>query len=619
MRLPSLDRVMATAGHAARRFPLVLLCAVVAAGAGVLLVDSSVDDDLLERFLYVSSLGLPLFVGITVLAERRRWPGGPLLLARLGGVLLLVTLFFVRPAWSDPVAFLRYVQLSVGFHLFVAFAPYLGVGELNGFWQYNRTLFLRALTTAVFAVVLFAGLAGALAAVDNLLGVDVEDSTYGRLWFLIAFVFSTWFFLGGVPEDLAELETRTDYPAIIKVFSQFILTPIVTIYLVILTVYLGKIIVTRVWPSGWIGYLVSSVAALGILSLLLVHPIEEREENRWIRTYGRWFYMALVPSIVMLLLAIWKRIAQYGITEKRYFLVVLSVWLAGIALFFILRRSRNIKVIPVTLCLVAFVTFVGPWGAFSVSRRSQTARLERLLAANEMLSDGQVRPAPAALSFADRKELSAVVRYLAETHGTTTLDPLFGGRLAQIDTVAPGLGPSDRGDADLRAELILGSLDVEYVGRWAGGSEDAFSFFVQPDGAVISVAGFDLGLRDWGATPDSVEIDGRSYVFELDEERSTISMRRRGEPLIEVPLDPVIRRAREYRRTAVGAPHIPQDVFHVSAENELVRISVYVRSVSGIVESPGEAEATAMEAGAVRYRITSFSADYYWTETAEAP
>ena len=82
-------------------------------------------------------------------------------------------------------------------------------------------------------------------------------------------------------------------------------------------------------PSGWIGYLVSSVAALGILSLLLVHPIKERKENGWIRTYGRWFYLALVPSIVMLLLAIWQRIAQYGITEKRYFLIVLSLWLAG--------------------------------------------------------------------------------------------------------------------------------------------------------------------------------------------------------------------------------------------------------------------------------------------------
>ena len=75
MRLPSLDRVVATAGHTARRFPLVLTCALVAAGAGMLLVDSADGDDLLERLLYASTLGLPLFVGITMLAERRDWSG----------------------------------------------------------------------------------------------------------------------------------------------------------------------------------------------------------------------------------------------------------------------------------------------------------------------------------------------------------------------------------------------------------------------------------------------------------------------------------------------------------------------------------------------------------------
>ncbi len=610
MPLPSLDRVVATASHAARRFPLVLTCALVAAGAGMLLVDSADGDALLERFLYASTLGLPLFVGVTLLAERRGWAGGRLLLVRLAGVLALTALFFVRPAWSDPVALLRYVQLSIGFHLFAAFAPYLRTGELNGFWQYNRSLLLRGLPAAVFSFVLWAGMSGALAGVDNLLGVDVERTTYARLWFFIAFVFSTSFFLGGVPEDLAELETRTDYPPVIKVFSQFILTPIVTVYLVILTIYLGKIIVTRVWPSGWIGYLVSSVAALGILSLLLVHPIEEREENGWIRTYGRWFYLALVPSIVMLLLAIWQRIAQYGITEKRYFLVVLSLWLAGIALFYIIKRNRDIKVIPITLCLVALVTLGGPWGAYAVSRRSQTARLESLLAVNNMLVDGRAQPAAMAISFEDRKELSAVVRYLAETHGTATIDPLFGGRLAEIDTIARGLSPSDPGEADLRAELILGSLGVEYVGRWAAGSDDKFSFFVQP-GGVIPVTRYDYGIRDWRPTSDSVDIDGRSYGFELDDERSTIMMRRNGELLVEIPLDPIIDRARAFQISQVETSAFPQDVLHVAVANEFVHLSVYLRSVRG-EQASGASTAT-------RYHITSLRADYYWSEPVDTP
>lgn len=622
MRLPSLDRVVTTAGHAARRFPLVLTSALVASVSAMWLVEYDDGHDLLERILYVSTLGLPLFVGITLLAERQDWSAGRKGLARLVGVLLLTTVFLLQPTWSDPVMALRYAQLSVAFHLFAAFAPYLHPGELNGFWQYNRALLLHALTTVVFAAVLWLGLSGALLGVDNLLGIDVADLTYARLWFFFAFVFSTVFFLGGVPEDLAKLQKNRGYPAIIKVFSQFILMPIVTVYLLILTVYLGKIIVTRVWPSGWIGYLVSGVAALGILSLLLVHPIEEREENHWIRTYGRWFYVALIPSIAMLLLAIWKRIDQYGITENRYFLVVLSLWLAGIALFFIFKRSRNIKVIPITLCLVALVTIGGPWGAYAVSRRSQTARLERLLAANDMLVDGKVQSAPAALPFEDRKEMSAIVRYLAETHGTTTIDPLFDGRLAQIDTLAQNLGPSKRREADLRADLILGSLAVEYVGGWAAGSDDTFRFLVESGGGggrFIPVAGFDFGLRGLVASKDTVAVEGRPYVFELDEERSTIMMRRAGEVLIEIPLDPVIQRARQYRISHAGTRHIPQDIFHITLANERVNLAVYPTAVGGALVNPGGGEQAVEGSSASRFRIDSFSADFYWSETAAIP
>ena len=612
MRLPTLDRVAAAAGQAARRFPVALACAVVAAVSGMLLIDSS-NEELFERLLYASTLGLPLFVGLTFLAERRGWSGGHRALVRVAGLLALAALFFLYQRWSEEVAALRYVQLSVAFHLFAAFAPFIRAGTLNGFWQYNRSLFLRGLTTAVFAGVLFVGLSGALAGVDNLLGVDVEGETYGRLWFFIAFVFGTWFFLGGVPDDLEALDSETDYPAVIKVFSQFILTPIVTVYLTILTIYLGKILVTRVWPSGWIGYLVSGVAVVGILSLLLVHPIEEKEENRWIRTYARWFYVALVPSIVMLLLAIWQRIDQYGVTEKRYFLVVLSLWLAGISVYYIVTRSRNIKVIPTTLCLVALVTFAGPWGAYAVSLRSQTARFERLLAANDMLVDGQARAASTAPSFDDRKEMSAILRYLAETHGTASIDPLFGRRLAEIDTVAQGLGHSTRGEADRRADVIVASLNVEYVGRWAAqADESAFHLHVQRGGMIVSVAEFDMGLRGLGTTPDSVMIDGRAYEFDLDEDRAVVMMRRSGETLIEIPLGPVIERAREHQVSQVGTPRIPQDIMYLELENERVHLAVYVNTVAGTLVDPATEESDASRGE--RFRVTTLSADYYWSE-----
>ena len=103
---------------------------------------------------------------------------------------------------------------------------------------------------ALYSAVLFAGIAAALAAIDNLLNIQVAGHAYSRLWIVIAFVFNTWFFLGGVPQDLNELEQRRDYPRGLKVFSQFILIPLVAVYATILMVYFARILISGQWPTG---------------------------------------------------------------------------------------------------------------------------------------------------------------------------------------------------------------------------------------------------------------------------------------------------------------------------------------------------------------------------------
>ena len=132
-----------------------------------------------------------------------------------------------------------------------------------------------------------------------------------------------------------------------------------------------------------------------------------------------------MPSIVMLWMALWKRVAEYGITEPRYFPIVFSIWLAAIALYYTTSRSRNIKVIPASLCALALLTFAGPWGAYAVSRASQVNRLQGLLTRNDLLETA---------TFAQRRTTSrsptsvrsgSGFRYLLETHGRASVSSWF--------------------------------------------------------------------------------------------------------------------------------------------------------------------------------------------------
>jgi hypothetical protein len=572
MRFPSLNLVLAATAAVARRFPWPVAAAAVSTVSGLLLIDSGIEDKPVLRWMAAGTLGLALLTGLTLAGERRS-PRVALWLP-LAGVAVLAAVFWLWPRWSEPVQLRRYFQLSLGFHFLVAWLPYAGRAEANGFWQYNRRLFLRFLLGALYSAVLFVGLSIALVALDKLLGADVDEDVYFRLWMVIAFSFQTLFFLGGLPSSFPALESDTRHPTGLKVFSQFILLPIVVLYLAILTCYMAKIGITQVWPSGWIGYLVSSVAAVGILSLLLVHPVQERAENRWVKTYGRWFYIALFPSIVMLLLAVWKRIGQYGVTENRYFLVVLSLWLTGIAVYFTVSRVKSIKIIPLSLCSLAFLTCFGPWGAYAVSARSQLGRLESLLARSGMLDAGAVHPRGEPVAFEDRREISAALDYLLRTHGRSAVDR----RLhwpAPADTTPP-LGGN-------QARVLLAAVDLEYVERWAGRDQRYFHLYPGHPPRAVAVSGYDYAVRADSGLPFRVAIGARELEFSLAQAPPAILIREDALELARISLGPVIALAENRRdESPPGGPQV--EPLLLTAEGNGLRVQARILNVNGEFE-----------------------------------
>jgi hypothetical protein len=522
MRLPSIDQLTRHAAAAFRRFPYTITAGIVSA-----IVAISVDDwledvlGLLTRsgdgveLLVATTLAIPMFFALRLAQERAVLSRVAANGIRILGVLGLGAFLWYWSGWSPKLQVLHYMQLSLGMHLLASALPYIGRGEERGFWQYNRTLFLRFLTGALYSAVLFAGLAVALVAIDNLFGLDVDEELYFNLWALIAFVFQTWFFTAGVPEDLEALDAVDDYPRGLKLFTQFVLVPLVSVYLVILMAYLAKVLVTTEWPSGWIGWLVSSVSVVGILSILLTYPIRDRAENRWIVSYGRWFWIVMLPAVGMLLAATLKRIGQYGITEPRYILLVLTVWLAGMAVLYGFVRSQSIKWLPITLGILAFATFMGPWGAYSVSHNSQVNRLTDLLDRNGLLDDGVAVRTPNEVPLEDRRQIGAAIVYLMSNHGSGGLVPLLGEELASTDS-AGGTDPVREWVVTDRVRLVMNELGMEYVAPFSHYDNPEGYFTLQSDQGLqaVEVAGYDYAIEAGNGT--DVSVAGRAMRFELD-------------------------------------------------------------------------------------------------------
>lgn len=544
MKLPSLSVLLAESRRTFARFPAVLVIAILGTAVAMILAESPEEpapwEQTLLRLLMSATLGISLLIACAVTAEKQRWSRRLSRVAHLGSAILLAGYYVTLPAVMTTAVeahFFRFALFLIGSHLLVAVLPFPARSDGGLFWQYNKTLFLRSLTAGLYTVVLYAGLSVALLAVDSLFGVRIEGERYVQLWIFLLGVFNTWFFLAGIPRDWGTPEAA--YPKGLRMFTQYVLIPLVLIYLLILYAYTVKIIIDWEWPVGWVAYLVLGFSAAGIFSILLVHPVLDRPENGFIRMFSRRYWVALLPMLVLLFLAIARRIAEYGITERRYFVLVLALWLTGVVLYFILSRTKSIRMIPVSLCVLAFGTSFGPWGAFSVSEESQLKRLTGYLTGSDILVEGKVQRAPAGVDLDTAREVGSILRYLDETHGLSSIQAWFEVDLDTVGGIAPGETRRERMSGK-RPRAIAALMGVRYVEEWESAGL-RFRSAAAPVSQAVSIAGFDQLVRlesfGWSDIRRSFEIYGRQWEMRYLRERRVVVIAMVDEPADSVVFD----------------------------------------------------------------------------------
>ncbi|NUN69766.1 MAG: DUF4153 domain-containing protein [Bacteroidetes bacterium] len=487
LRLPSVREMLRHAAETYYRFPMTLISAMLFTVSALVLIEG--ENPWMQRLIFTAILGAPLFmalegyIGLNGTGTRHR---AVLLTAGWAFLLFYAVTFPGVLDGSPEIHFIRFVVLAFAFTLLASYLPFIHTDDQSLFWQYNKSLLVRIVTTVPFTVVLFAGLSVALAAVDNLFSADIDPKWYMRIWVCVAGLFNTWFFLSGVPRSMEEVREDTAYPKALKVFTVNILLPLVLVYVVILYVYTGKIIMEWDWPKGWVGNLVLGFSITGILSLLLVWPMRNDPAMRWIRTFNRFYYLAVIPLSLLLQLAIWRRIDEYGLTENRYFVALLGIWLLVIALYFTLSAVKNIKWIPLSLSLIALATAYGPWSAFSVSERMQLDRLETIIRQHGLAPGVETTGALRTIPFEDNKEICEIARYLSSHFGA-----------ASMQSIAPELA-SLRLDHDraAAARSLAASLHIPYIHPWQTAALGVFDRYTAEGSSAVAVNGYDLFISD---------------------------------------------------------------------------------------------------------------------------
>lgn len=429
MKFPSLQTFVHSIRSVLFRFPFEMGFALLGTLAATVLIEISelkvVAENFCLRLIMVANLGLVLSLSLSLFFESNAFSFLKKMLLRVFIILLAIALFYLIDPLKRETDVFRFILLVLAFHLSVSFAAYFGKGHINAFWQFNRIIFLRFLIGGIYSAALFLGLAAAIGSMNFLFNFKFEWDTFAILWVWIAGIFQTVFFLSGVPANLNDLEEDKTYPAGLKVFTQFVLIPLATVYAIILLAYEAKILIEWELPKGLVSNLILGYAVFGILSLLLIYPVRDQDENKWLKTFSRNFYYVLIPLILLLVWAVLARVIDYGITEERYFLIILAAWLSFICVYFLISKGQNIMIIPFSLCLVTVLSVYGPQGAFSTSRRSQINELKRLFEKQGSLEGDKIISLKLKPGKEDMTRMINIVDYLVNMHGLESFSPIL--------------------------------------------------------------------------------------------------------------------------------------------------------------------------------------------------
>jgi hypothetical protein len=405
---------------ASARYPITLFCALAAC---VLFIyqnhlpsaSSNALKGNLVRWAIECTAGISLFFAFHIYSENKNLDWAKRLGFILLGTSILVLHFYSIPndAYNFALNYtLRYFTIILCFHLVISFSLYNTGQEINWFWRFNEYLFVRISTSVLFTAVLFIGISGAIWAVDVLFGINIPNKYYIDVLLVCLFVLNTLFFLYSLPNDTHDFEKEQPYKESLRIFLQYILIPICFLYGSILLIYLGKIIITKNFPKGWVAWPILIFSAIGILTYLLAYPIRQSATTviKWFCTNFHYF---LLPMIAMYLISLGKRVSLYGITEQRYLALGLGIWLAFVCLYNMISKKDNIIFYPISLCILLALSSFGPWGMYRLSATNQYNRLLTILENNKAIENNKiVKPLKKNWNKADKKQIESIIHYL---------------------------------------------------------------------------------------------------------------------------------------------------------------------------------------------------------------
>ena len=253
--------------------------------------------------------------------------------------------------------------------------------ENEPFVQRNVQMAWSLVRALLVAGILFLLYSAIVLTIKNLFDIPykVWDGWYEQAALLL--------FCGLAPVLFFAMEDRPETIEIRRfwaVLLNWVLTPALLIYTVVLYVYAAKILFTWNLPKGGVAIMVTVFFVIFLLAKML-QMLTEPQPFKWFYDH---FSLFVLPLLALFWTGVARRLADYGLTESRYYLLFGGALMTACVLVFLFRNRRGYFTLAVgSLVVVLLTVLVPPLRGERIAQRAQIHRVRTVAKQLDRLND----------------------------------------------------------------------------------------------------------------------------------------------------------------------------------------------------------------------------------------
>lgn len=370
------------------------------------------------------------------------------------------------------------IFLSLGLISTLVFAGFVFNDHSNEDFIYFALKGIYSILFAFVSCVLLAiGINIIVASIQYLFEFEFYSKIYTDNLIIIFSLLFPIFVLSNIEKSFTNFEHKINFDRIIVFVLNYIFTPLIFIFTLILYAYFLKIIITFTLPKGNLSWMILSFLLTSLLIKLLSVLIKDKQAKA-LKIFERNFYSVIITPLLFLYLAIGIRVYEYGFTQARYAVFFFAIWFTFITMYYFIRKSNfQLKHIFTSLFVLSLLASSSPVNSTIVTASSQVKRFESFLVKNSFLLDGELEKVEKELSLEQRVEISQLSAYIVkDTYALKLISPYF-----------------KDANSFKTAKDILKVLEIDYASAWQLKKDKKFIpyDFIELNDSAVSIKGFE--------------------------------------------------------------------------------------------------------------------------------